>query len=440
MPKNLSLYVCTACDAQSAKWQGRCTECGAWGSLVPTERSSSTSSKEAEVVLLSSAKQANLNRLKTEVKEIDRVFGGGLVVGSLTLLAGEPGIGKSTLVAQIANNLSKNHKIIYVSGEESLGQIRMRLERLNCDLSKFNCITDTDIEAVAKAIEKNHPSLVIIDSIQTVHSPLIPQEAGSLNQIRAAASRCLETAKKNDIAMILIGHITKDGNLAGPKSLEHLVDTVLYLEQENSGGYQVLRAAKNRFGSTDEIGLLEMTGLGFKEVTNPTAISLKDENLKISGSAVGCIIEGSRPFLVEIQALVTKTVFGYPQRKTSGFDLNRLQVLAAVINKRTKFNLSNQDIILNVVGGFKTTDPALDAAVCAAVISSFLDRPLPTGRLIMGEVGLGGEIRAIPQTTLRLKEGLKLGFSEAALPRPEKSVKIEQKQIKKLEDLNALFS
>lgn len=414
MSKTSLIFNCSNCDAQFPKWQGRCSECGQWGTISQVNKEvGSTTVSAANLMNLSELKDDNgFTRLKTNIEEIDRVFGDGLVSGSLTLLAGEPGIGKSTIVAQIAENLKTKEPVVYASGEESLPQVKMRLERLNCSLNKFNFINDTNVEKICAAIEKINPSLVIIDSIQTVYCDNISGEAGSLNQIRASAVKFLEVAKRRNIAFIVIGHITKDGAVAGPKSLEHLVDTVLYLEQETARGYQILRASKNRFGSTNELGIFEMTGRGFISVKNPSAVFLEQETERASGSAITCVIEGSRPFLVEIQALVTKTVFGYPVRKASGFDLNRLQVLAAVINKRTKINLNAQDIIINVVGGLKIDDPGIDAAVAAAIISSFLDKALPKNLLILGELGLGGELRPVGQLNLRTKEASKLGFTK----------------------------
>lgn len=439
-----TVYTCTKCDTQFPKWQGRCTECGSWGTLTlgVEEKSATpqTTTKPAEVVRLADVEVGeNFQRLATGIAEIDRVFGGGIVTGSLTLLSGEPGIGKSTLVAQIADALGKQHGIMYTSGEESLGQVKLRLERLNCNLKNFNFVNATDIDKILAAVETQTPELVIIDSIQTVQTSLVPQEAGSLNQIRAVAVRCLEVAKRRNIAFILIGHITKDGAIAGPKSLEHLVDTVLYLEQETARGYQLLRASKNRFGSTNELGVFEMTQTGFKEITNPSAIFLDETVSRASGSATSCIIEGTRPFLVEVQALVTKTVFGYPQRKTSGFDLNRLQVLAAVINKRTKFNITTQDIILNIVGGIKITDTGLDLAVAAAIISSLLDKPLDAQTLVLGEVGLGGEIRPIAHLHNRLKEASKMGFKKIITPPTQEVTKIKTITVKNLEEAIAAF-
>ncbi len=418
MSKQSALFICNHCDAQYAKWQGRCNECGQWGTV--TEQSSGTrSASKATATVIDLNEVSNDDgflRLRTEVEEIDRVFGGGIVSGSLTLLAGEPGIGKSTLVAQIADYIGKNNDVLYSSGEESLPQVKMRLERLNCSLDRIKFINDTDLDKIINAVEELGPKLVIIDSIQTVQNASTTGEAGNINQIRAAAVRCLEIAKRRNIAFIIIGHITKDGTVAGPKSLEHLVDTVLYLEQETARGYQLLRASKNRFGSTNELGIFEMTGTGFKPITNSSSIFLEAETERASGSVTSCIIEGTRPFLVEIQALVTKTVFGYPQRKASGFDLNRLQVLCAVINKRTKINITAQDIIVNIVGGLEVDDPGIDAAVAAAIISSMLDKPVNKKTLVLGEIGLGGEIRPISKTSQRLKEAEKLGFKTVLGP------------------------
>jgi len=441
MAKPTALFTCANCDAQFVKWQGRCNECGQWGTIIQAETTSNNQPIVAPATIVNLAElsgEDGFTRLETGTEEIDRVFGGGIVSGSLTLLAGEPGIGKSTLVAQIANQLNKDYKILYASGEESLPQVKLRLERLNCDLKKFNFVSDTDVDKIASAVEKTNPNLVIIDSIQTVHTNLIPGEAGSINQIRASAVRFLEVAKRRNIAFIVIGHITKDGSVAGPKSLEHLVDTVLYLEQETARGYQLLRASKNRFGSTNELGIFEMTGSGFSPVKNPSAAFLEHDNNQTSGSVISCIIEGTRPFLVEIQALVTKTVFGYPVRKASGFDLNRLQVLIAVINKRTKINLSAQDIIVNIVGGLKVEDPGIDAAICAAIISSNLDKPIKNKQAILGEIGLGGEIRGISKANMRLKELSKLGFKSVLCPKVEQvSKEIAITNIKNLNELVA---
>lgn len=374
-------------------------------------------------------------RLTANIQELDRVLGGGLIPGSLILLGGEPGIGKSTLVAQMANAIGKKNQVIYVSGEESAGQIKARFDRLGIKANNIKFLNETNAEKIIATIKELKPALVIIDSIQTIYSSAVISEAGSINQIRGSAVNFLEAAKANNIAIILIGHITKDGSLAGPKSLEHIVDTVLYLETETNHGYRILRATKNRFGSINEIGVFEMTAGGFKEITNPSLIFV-EQSQNFTGSVLSCIMEGTRPFLIEVQALVSKTAFGYPQRKASGFDLNRLQVLIAVLTKRAGLNLNNQDVILNVTGGLKITEPGLDLAVCAAIASSLLNQPLSRQTLVLGEVGLGGEIRNVSKLETRLKEAEKLGFKKAVLPAAEaKNLKLKIFSIKSVADL-----
>ena len=448
-----SIFVCSHCDAQYPKWSGRCLECGSWGTLneeteiVDQKAKSKKEQTEAyqkivgaEIIDLAKISGDGPKRFLTGLKEIDRVLGGGLPEGSLTLLAGEPGIGKSTLAAQIANALS-GKKVFYISGEESAVQVKARLVRLNCDLTHLKFLSETNIEKISAAALKILPDLIIVDSIQTVYSAAMPSEAGSVSQIRAAAIKFLELAKEHNVAVILIGHITKDGAVAGPKSLEHIVDTVLYLENEDAHQYSLLRSSKNRFGSVNELGVLEMTGTGFKEVLDPSSIFLSNGEEFLSGSAVSCVVEGSRPFMVDIQALVTKTVFGYPQRKCSGLDLNRLQVLAAVISKRGGLDLSSKDIILNVVGGLKISDPALDLAVCAAIISSASNKKLSRTTVFLGELGLSGELRPVARLEQRLKEAEKLGFKEAIIPDTEiKAGKIKLIKIKSLEQLKNYFS
>ncbi len=437
-----TVYVCSNCDAQFAKWSGRCLECGAWGALQKQTVDQKIIDQKnqqinpAEIIDLAGVKVEQGRRMKTNISEFDRVLGGGIMPGSLILLSGEPGIGKSTLVTQIAEAVKTKNPVIYVSGEESAGQIKSRFERLDIDYRKIQFISETNVEKVLASIQQAKPPLVIIDSIQAIYTSSLLGESGSINQIRASAVKFLEIAKRNNVAIVLIGHITKDGLIAGPKSLEHIVDTVIYLETETGHNYRILRAIKNRFGSINELGIFAMTGSGFKEITNPSAIFIEEGREKINGSVISCIMEGTRPFLVEIQALVTKTVFGYPQRKAAGFDLNRLQILTAVLTKRTKFNLTNQDVILNIVGGLKINEPALDLAICLAIASSLLNQAINRQTVVIGEVGLGGEIRQVNKLEQRLKESEKLGFIKAIIPDSKvKTGKIKLEKIKNLTEI-----
>ncbi|NCS99870.1 DNA repair protein RadA [Candidatus Parcubacteria bacterium] len=443
MPNKIqTIYVCSNCDAQFPKWSGRCLECGGWGTLqIQTIDQKTIDNKiaqvvPAEIIDLSEISElaSQAARLKTGIDEIDRVLGNGLMAGSLVLLSGEPGIGKSTLVAQIAAKL--NAPVIYASGEESARQIKHRFARLNINATKIKFLSETNVEKILAALRQEQPTLAIIDSIQTVYSAAVPSEAGSINQIRASAVNFLEIAKKNNLPIILIGHITKDGSIAGPKSLEHIVDTVIYLESETSQGYKILRATKNRFGSINELGILEMTDTGFREVLNPSGVFIIEQSQSVSGSVISSIIEGSRPFLVEVQALVSKTVFGYPQRKAAGFDLNRLQILIAVLTKRANINLTNQDVVLNIAGGLRVNDPSLDLAVCAAIASSLLNQTVDRKTIILGEVGLGGEVRPVSKIALRLAEAEKLGFTTAIIPDSDtKAKKIKLKKINNLKEV-----
>ncbi|MDP3900539.1 MAG: DNA repair protein RadA [bacterium] len=420
MKKNTIIFSCSNCGAQSPKWSGRCLECGNWGTyheevIDPNEEKNKTpNSKPADMIDLNSINSGDCKRVSTNIDEFDRVLGGGIVPGSLILIGGEPGIGKSTLMLQLAGTIPSS---IYISGEESPQQVKSRMERLGISGRTLKFISETNVEKITSAIINAKPALVIVDSIQTVYSNDAPSETGSVAQIRACTVKLLQAAKENNITIIITGHITKDGAIAGPKTLEHLVDTVIYLEQNKNQDYRILRTAKNRFGSTDEVGLFEMTGAGFTEIKNPTGIFLeKAAALEIPGTAICCIMEGTRPFLIEVQALVTKTFFGYPQRKSSGIDLNRLQILIAVLTRRANVNLSNQDIHINVVGGLKTDETALDLAVCAAIISCFINKSIAKNTIILGEVGLGGEIRSVNKLDRRLQEAKKLGFSAALIP------------------------
>ncbi|OGF21230.1 DNA repair protein RadA [Candidatus Falkowbacteria bacterium RIFOXYB2_FULL_38_15] len=414
-----TIFECSKCGAQSTKWAGRCLECGAWGSLeeVQSEKSKVKSLEKipvGKVINFSEITGKDFLRIETGIGEFDQVLGGGIVPGSLILLGGEPGIGKSTLVAQLAA-ISKNN-ILYVSGEESAEQIKMRLDRLKLNTSSLQFLGETNIDIVSSTIRKINPSIAIVDSIQTMATAELPSEAGSVSQVRACTVKLLEVAKTNNIPIFIIGHVTKDGQVAGPKTLEHLVDTVLYLEGDRFHAYRLLRTVKNRFGSTDEVGIFEMTSLGLTEVKNPSALFLEEKNENLAGSATTCVMEGTRPLLVEIQSLVAKTYFGYPQRRSAGFDLNRLQLLIAVLDKRAKINLGMHDVHLNVAGGYKIQEPACDLAVAVAIASALKNKPIPKDIVVFGEIGLGGEIRSTSQIEKRINEAEKMGFNEIITP------------------------
>ena len=413
------IYTCAKCGAQFPKWTGRCTTCGAWGTVseeIPTDNIQMTSVKidKNQLIDFQKTPPPAFTRLQTQISEFDRVLGGGIVVGSLILLGGEPGIGKSTLVLQICGQLKS--PLLYVSGEESASQIKMRLDRLNINYDNLKFLGENNIEKIVAFAVEEKPSLLIIDSIQTLYSSELPSEAGSINQVRICTVKLLEIAKKFNIPILIIGHITKDGLVAGPKSLEHLVDAVMYLEGSSKNDFRLLRCAKNRFGSTSEIGIFDMTAKGLIEVKNPSELFLPQNQDPLSGSALTCIMEGTRPFLLEIQALVSKTLFGYPQRKTAGYDINRLQMLIAVLIKRADIPLVNQDVHLNVTGGLKITETGADLAVCLAIISSLKNKIIPANTLILGEVGLGGEIRPVYQMEKRLEEATKLNFKKIICP------------------------
>lgn len=422
--KNNTLYTCTKCDAQYSKWTGRCLECGGWGTIKENSQTlvkiSSAKNKKPAVP---AGKTLNLgkiigketSRLKTDIEEFDRVLGGGFAPGSLTLLGGEPGIGKSTLVLQIASKI-EHESALYVSGEESAEQVKLRFDRLNLRPKNLEFLPETNIEIITATIESLKPTLAIIDSIQTISSVEVDGPAGNPTQLKAVCAKLTETAKTTNVPIIIIGHVTKEGTLGGPKTLEHLVDTVLYLEGERHHQFRILRAVKNRFGSTNEIGVFEMKQTGMEEVKNPSVAFLSGRNSSIPGSAVTCLMEGSRPLLLEIQALVTRTQFGYPQRRASGFDLNRLQVLIAVLAKRTGLPLETHDIFINVVGGLKADEPAADLAVVLAIASALKNKNLPQDLAAFGEIGLGGEVRMVTQMEKRLMEIKKMGFKYAVTP------------------------
>jgi len=436
MPKDpKEIFTCSHCDSQYAKWSGRCSECGQWGTLEKSEISpleqmvktkNLPQAKPGKVVNFNQIKTTDFSRVKTGIEEFDRVVGGGLINGSLLLLGGEPGIGKSTLVLQICQKI--NGKVLYVSGEESAEQIKTRVERLKIKADNLIFLGETNIETICATILEQKPALAIIDSIQTVYSLETPSGAGSVNQVRISTTKLLEVSKKNNITTLIIGHVTKFGEVAGPKTLEHLVDTVLYLEGDPYHAFRILRSAKNRFGSTNEVGIFEMAGDGLIEIKDPAAIFLTERRIQ-AGAVITAALEGSRVFMLEVQSLVNPANFGYPQRKVNGFDLNRLQLLAATLSRRVGLKISNQDIYLNLVGGLKVSEPAIDLAVCLSIFSAFKDKPLPAGCLAFGEVGLGGEIRPISQAAKRLNEAEKLGFKTAIIPYSKEKINSKLKII-----------
>lgn len=424
MAKIKSSFFCQNCGAQASKWIGKCASCGEWNTYVEellepasTARKSwesaegSKNRKAAVPQLISEISMVSETRFELPDKELNRVMGGGLVNGSVTLLGGEPGIGKSTLLLQLAIRLS-NIKTLYVSGEESVQQIRMRAERIGFSEPGCYILTETSTQAIFAQIAQLNPNLVIVDSIQTLQSGLIESSPGSISQIRECTSEFIRYAKETGTPVFLIGHITKDGSIAGPKVLEHMVDTVLQFEGDRHHIYRILRSLKNRFGSTAELGIYEMAGAGLKEVDNPSEVLISQKEESLSGSAVACTIEGLRPMLIEAQALVSSAVYGTPQRSSTGFDLRRLSMLLAVLEKRCGFKLGAKDVFLNITGGIRVEDPAIDLAVICAVLSSNEDIPVNQRCCFAGEVGLSGEIRPVNRIEQRIKEAEKLGFEK----------------------------
>lgn len=420
MAKATSLYTCQNCGATSPKWSGRCDVCGAWNSLVETAAPATSARRgggaaAASVAKLESIDMTTHNRIPSGLSEVDEVLGGGIVPGGVMLLSGDPGVGKSTLVLQIAASVAKDHSVLYVSGEESDRQLKMRAERLGVGSANLSILAETNADVISSTIAAGDYDLVIVDSIQTLYTDALTGAAGSVGQVTACSQMLEGVAKRNSVAMLIIGHVTKEGSIAGPKILEHLVDVVLYLEGDKYGSFKALRGVKNRYGSTNEVGIFEMVNEGLVAVANPSE-ALLAERQESPGSAVLATMEGTRPLLVEVQALVSTTAFGYPKRTAAGFDLNRLNLLVAVLQKRGGLNLSNQDIYVNIVGGLKINEPAADVAVILAIASAYKDKPLPKGLVCFGEVGLSGEIRSVPHAQRRVTEAAKLGFTKAFGP------------------------
>ncbi len=418
-----TVYICQKCGSESAKWQGRCPSCHEWNCLVESTVAADKRNKERpgkSTVFsqeLSQLKQDSYTRLSFTIEELNRVLGGGLVAGSVVLIAGDPGIGKSTLLLQLSDAIARNDgEIIYVSGEESSQQLKMRADRLGITGKGIYIYPETDMENVEARLEESNPSLVVVDSIQTVHLDDINGAPGSINQIRECTLRLLRWAKKRDVPVFISGHVTKDGMIAGPKALEHIVDVVLYLEGESYNSYRILRSVKNRFGSTNEVGIFEMSGTGLNEVPNPSQYFLEAYVNGSVGASVVPTLEGTRPLLVEIQALTSPAAYGPPRRIGNGVDFNRLLLISAVLSRRTGIRLYNQDVIVNAAGGIKINEPAADLGIALAIASSFNDACSVPGTVVVGEIGLSGELRNVPQVERRISEAARLGFTRCIVP------------------------
>ncbi|MEG0305561.1 MAG: DNA repair protein RadA [Oscillospiraceae bacterium] len=448
-----TVYVCTSCGETSLRWLGRCPSCGEWNTMqedvvkevkkavntgpsasrIGTGSSFITATKLSEI----SATEER-SRIVTGISELDRVLGGGIVLGSVVLLGGEPGAGKSTLLLQLCGGISEKVDVLYITGEESTRQIKLRAIRLKVREDNITLASETDIVSICDLIELTKPGLVVIDSIQTMHCAEISSSAGSVSQVKECTAHLLATAKTHEIPTFIVGHVNKDGAIAGPKVMEHMVDTVLYFEGDKMLPYRVLRAAKNRYGSTNEIGMFDMTSIGLKQIENPSKLLLEGRPLGVSGNCVACTMEGSRPILSEIQALVTKSGFATPRRAASGFDFNRMNLLLAVIEKRAGYFLGNLDVYINIVGGLQLDDTACDLTVCLAVVSGLIDKAIADDTIAIGEVGLGGEIRNVANLEYRLREAQRMGFTRAIVPKHSMS-QVNQKDFPKLKLIGASY-
>lgn len=427
MAKAKSMYICRECGAEYPKWSGKCLQCGSWNTLeetviLPAAKGGSISSAAAAKSAAAATPITEISftdeqRYNTGIGELNRVLGGGIVKGSVVLLSGDPGIGKSTILLQVAGNLAKRHSVLYVTGEESANQLKLRAQRLGVNQPALSVMAESDVLAICGYISQALPQLVMIDSIQTMHLEGLSSSTGSITQVRECTNILLKTAKTLNIPVIIVGHINKGGDIAGPKILEHIVDTVLYFEGDRVNSYRILRAQKNRFGSTNEIGVFEMLENGLTEVQNPSAMLLSGRLSGVSGSAVSCVMEGSRPIFAEVQGLVTTTGFGNPRRMSTGFDNSRANLLLAVLEKRCGLYFSNLDTYINVVGGLRLEETAADLAVVYALVSGLRDKPIPDDIVVFGEVGLSGEIRSVPRAALRVLEAERLGFKRCVLPK-----------------------
>ena len=433
-----SVFFCQNCGHEESKWLGQCPMCKEWNSFVEecvttSNTAAVKAAKEIRIVPLSEVKTENEERVTTEIKELDRVLGGGIVPGSLILVGGDPGIGKSTLLLQVCQKLAKKErKVLYISGEESLRQIKLRAQRMGEFNDHLLLLCETNLELIRNVIEKEKPDTVIIDSIQTMYSEEVGSAPGSVSQVREATNTLMQLAKGLGISIFIVGHVTKEGTVAGPRVLEHMVDTVLYFEGDRHASYRILRGVKNRFGSTNEIGVFEMREEGLVEVENPSEYMLDGRPQEASGAVVSCSLEGTRPILLEVQALVAETNFGMPRRTAAGTDYNRVNLLMAVLEKRCRYELSRLDAYVNITGGMRMSEPALDLAIVMALMSSYKDRPVDPGMLIFGEVGLSGEVRGVSQAAQRVAEAAKLGFTTCVLP------KVNMDKIKPVEGIRMI--
>ena len=423
MPKVKTFYQCQSCGYAAPKWLGKCPDCGEWNTLVEERKETVPSRldlpahlRKSEPLLLSSIKPGYGERTSTKIKELDRVLGGGVVTGSVVLVGGDPGIGKSTLLLQALSGLSRSGQVLYVSGEESPEQIKIRAERLSINTEEIVLLSETSLRGIIDTALKLVPKAMVVDSIQTVYTEELLSAPGSVSQVRECAAKLMIFAKKSDIPIFLVGHVTKEGAIAGPRVLEHIVDTVLYFEGDRGHSYRILRTVKNRFGSTNEIGIFEMSDSGLLEVENPSELFLLGRPVNVSGSTVVASLEGTRPLMVEIQSLVSQSNFGMPRRTTIGVDFNRVNLLVAVLEKRAGLYLGGMDIFVNVVGGLRIVEPAVDLGIIATIASSLKEIPIDPRTFVFGEVGLSGEIRAIAQAEIRIKEAAKIGFKRAVIP------------------------
>ena len=425
MAKSKVVYVCSECGYETSKWMGKCPSCNSWSTLEEDVRTEVASSRSVSAMKFDRAEAKTLSeisandevRIKTDMRELDRVLGGGIVKGSVVLLSGDPGIGKSTILLQVCRALQNKMQVLYVSGEESATQIKMRAERLGVSGENVKIMTSTDVQAICEYVNATKPDIVMIDSIQTMTIRELPSSAGSIVQVRESTNLLLRTGKTLEIPIFIVGHVNKGGDIAGPKVMEHIVDTVLYFEGERNQSYRILRAMKNRFGSTNEIGVFEMQDIGLREVENPSAHLLSGRLFDVSGTCITCVIEGTRPILSEVQALVTTTGFGNPRRVATGFDYNRLSLILAVLEKRMGLYFSNLDAYLNIVGGMRIDEPAADLAVALSLVSGMRDKPIDEKTVAFGEIGLSGEVRMVSRAAFRVNEAARLGFTKCILPK-----------------------